>query len=42
MPTGRIGSFEGGTWLIELGTSKGVVQAEFIIAAILRDIAGNG
>jgi hypothetical protein len=41
MPTGRIGSFEGGTWLIELGTSKGVIQVDFIIAATPRDIAAQ-
>jgi len=36
---GRIVAFEGGTWLIELGTSKGVIQVELIIAAMPLDIA---
>jgi len=36
---GRRGSCDGGTWLIELGTSKGVIQVEIIIAASPFDIA---
>ena len=38
---GRSVSLEGGTWLIELGTSKGVIQAEFMIAATPLVVAAH-
>src|SRR6476660_9087656 len=31
-------AFEGGTWLIEFGTSKGVIQADFTNAATPLDV----
>jgi hypothetical protein len=31
-------AFEGGTWLIELGTSKGVIQADFTNATTPLDV----